>query len=170
MTISMYQASVPVFIRMLNNLAAILEKAAAHAEAKKIDPAVLINFRLYPDMLPFSKQIQIAADAAKLGTARLAGIESPKYQDNETTFPELIARVRKTIEYLETLKPEQIDGSEEKEISIPSHGSTLTYRGQDLLLHRALPNLYFHITTAYAILRHNGVELGKRDYLGPTGQ
>jgi hypothetical protein len=170
MTISMYQTSVPVFIRMLNNLAAILEKAAAHAEAKKIDPAVLINFRLYPDMLPFSKQVQIAADAAKLSTARIAGIEPPKFEDNEKTFPELIERVQKTIEYLKSLKPEQIDGTEEKEIVIPSHDSTLTYRGQDLLLHRALPNLYFHIATAYAILRHNGVELGKRDYLGPTGQ
>ena len=170
MTISMYQASVPVFIRMLNNLAGILEKAAAHAEAKKIDPAVLIHFRLYPDMLPFSKQVQIAADAAKLSTARLAGTEPPKFEDNEKTLPELIERVRKTVEYLKTFKPEQIDGTEEKEIVIPSHDSTLTYRGQDLLLHRALPNLYFHIATAYAILRHNGVELGKRDYLGPTGQ
>ena len=166
MTISMYQASVPVFIRMLNNLAGILEKAAAHAEAKKIDPAVLIHFRLYPDMLPFSKQVQIAADAAKLSTARLAGTEPPKFEDNEKTLPELIERVRKTVEYLKTFKPEQIDGTEEKEIVIPSHDSTLTYRGQDLLLHRALPNLYFHIATAYAILRHNGVELGKRDYLG----
>ena len=168
MTLSMYQASVPVFIRMLNNLAAILEKAAIHADAKKIDPVVLINFRLYPDMLPFAKQIQIAADAAKNGIGRLVGIEAPKFEDNEKTFPELIERVRKTIEYLNTIKAEQIDGSEGKEIIIQSHGSTLTYHGQDFLLNRALPNLYFHITTAYAILRHNGVELGKRDYLGPA--
>jgi hypothetical protein len=149
MTISMYQASVPVFIRMLNNLAAILQKAAIHAETKKIDPVVLINFRLYPDMLPFAKQIQIAADAAKNGIGRLE-------------------RVRKTIEYLNTIKAEQIDGSEGKEIIIQSHGSTLTYHGQNFLVNRALPNLYFHITTAYAILRHNGVDLGKRDYLGPA--
>ena len=169
MTISMYQASVPVFIHMLNNLAAILEKAAAHAEAKKIDPVVLINFRLYPDMLPFAKQIQIAADAARNGTGRLVGIEPAKVEDNEKTFPELIERVRKTIEYLKTFKPEQIDGSEGKEIIIQSHGSTLTYHGQDFLLNRVLPNFYFHITTAYAFLLHYGVELGKRDYLGLAG-
>lgn len=166
MTISMYQASVPTFVRMLNNLAAILEKAAAQADAKKWDPAVLINARLYPDMLPFVQQIQIAADGAKGGAARLAGMEPPKYEDNEKSFPELIARVRKTIEYLNTLKPAQIDGSEEKTITLQMRNSTLTLQGMPYLLNRVLPNFYFHVTTAYAILRHNGVELGKQDYLG----
>jgi hypothetical protein len=166
MTISMYQASVPVFIRNMNNLVGILEKAAAHAEAKKIDPAVFLGLRLFPDMLPFTKQIQIASDSAKGGAARLAGMEPPVYEDNEKSFAELIARVQKTIDYLNTFKPEQIDGSEEKVVTIKGRDTTLTYRGQDFLLHRALPNLFFHITTAYAILRGNGVELGKKDFLG----
>lgn len=166
MAISMYQASVPVFIRMLNNLEAILEKAMAHCEAKKIDPAVLINFRLYPDMFAFAKQIQVAVDAAKNGSARLAGVEAPKFEDNEKTFPELIERVQKTIAFLNTLKPEQIDGAEAREIVMKRGETSTTYLGQDFLLNRALPNLYFHITTAYDILRHNGVELGKKDYLG----
>ena len=166
MTISMYQASVPVFTRMLNNLATILEKAAAHAEAKKIDPAVLINNRLYPDMLPLARQIMIASDTAKGGAARLAGVEPPSYEDNETTFPELIERLRKTIAYLNTLKPTQIDGSEKKTITLKARGDTLTFEGMTFLLNRALPNLYFHVSTAYAILRHNGIDIGKKDYLG----
>ena len=166
MTISMYQASVPVFTRMLNNLATILEKAAAHAEAKKIDPAVFINDRLYPDMLPLSRQIMIASDTAKGGAARLAGVEPPSYEDNETTFPELIERLRKTIAYLNTLKPAQIDGSEKKTITLKTRNDTLTFEGMTFLLNRALPNLYFHVSTAYAILRHNGVDIGKKDYLG----
>jgi hypothetical protein len=162
----MYHVSVPVFIRMLNNLAAILEKAATHCEAKKIDPAVLINFRLYPDMFAFGKQIQVAADAAKNGVARLAGVEGPEFENSEKTFPELIARVNRTIEFLNTCKPEQIDGTEEKDVVIKRGETSVTYKGQEFLLNRALPNFYFHITTAYDILRHNGVELGKRDYLG----
>ena len=166
MTISMYQASVPVFIRMLNNLAAILEKAAAHAEAKKIAPAVLLNSRLYPDMFPLSRQVQIASDTAKGGAARLAGMEPPKYEDNETTFPELIERLRKTIAYLNTLKPEQIDGSEKKKVTLKVRDEMLTFEGLTFLLNRALPNLFFHVSTAYAILRHSGVEIGKKDYLG----
>ena len=166
MTISMYQASVPVFTRMLNNLATILEKAAAHAEAKKIDPAVLINNRLYPDMLPLARQIMIASDTAKGGAARLAGVEPPKYEDNETSFPELIERVRKTIAYLNTLKPAQIDGSEKKSVTLKVRDDTLTFEGLTFLLHRVLPNLYFHVSIAYAILRHNGVDIGKKDYLG----
>lgn len=166
MTISMYQASVPVFTRMLNNLATILEKAAAHAEAKKIDPAVFINDRLYPDMLPLARQIMIASDTAKGGAARLAGVEPPSYEDNETTFPELIERLRKTIAYLNTLKPAQIDGSEKKTITLKTRNDTLTFEGMTFLLNRALPNLYFHVSTAYAILRHNGVDIGKKDYLG----
>ncbi len=166
MTISMYQASVPVFTRMLNNLATILEKAAAHAETKKIDPTVLINARLYPDMLPLARQIMIASDTAKGGAARLAGVEPPSYEDNETSFPELIERLRKTIAYLNTLKPGQIDGSEKKTITLKTRNDTLTFEGMTFLLNRALPNLYFHVSTAYAILRHNGVDIGKKDYLG----
>ncbi len=168
MTISMYQASVPVCIRMLNNLAAILEKAAAHAEAKKIDPSVLINDRLYPDMLPMGRQVLIASDTAKGGAARLAGLEPPKYEDNEKTFPELIERLRKTVNYLKTLKPEQIDGSEKRSITLKVRDETLTLDGLPYLLNRVLPNLYFHVSIAHAILRHNGVDIGKKDYLGAS--
>jgi hypothetical protein len=157
---------VPVFTRMLTNLAAILDKAAAHCEERKIDPAALINFRLYPDMYPFSKQIQIATDAAKNGSAYLAGAEPPKSESVEQTFPELTARVQRTIEFVNSFKPEQIDGSEEKEIRIQRGETTLVYEGQEYLLNRVLPNFFFHITTAYDMLRHNGVELGKKDYLG----
>jgi hypothetical protein len=164
----MYQASVPVFVRALNNLAAILEKAPAHAEARKIDPAVLINYRLYPDMLPLSKQVQIASDSAKGGAARLAGAEPPKYEDNETTFAELIARLRKTVAYLETIKPEQIDGSEDKTVSWKTQTTTRTMQGMPYLLNHVTPNVYFHVTTAYGILRHCGVEIGKQDFLGKT--
>jgi hypothetical protein len=166
--ISMYQASVPVFSRALNNLAAILEKAAGHAEARKIDPAVLINYRLYPDMLPLSKQIQIAADSAKGGAARLAGSEPPKYEDNETSIPEFIARLRKTVAYLESIKPEQIDGSEDKTVSWKTQTTTRTMQGMPYLLSHVTPNVYFHVTTAYDILRHCGVEIGKQDFLGKT--
>jgi hypothetical protein len=166
MTLSMYQASVPVFVRAMNNFAAILEKAVAHAEARRIDPSVLINSRLYPDMLPFFKQVQIASDNAKGCAARLAGVEPPKYEDNEKTFPELIERLRKTVAYLNTLKAAQIDGSEERTITLKTHAGTLTMRGQAYLLDRALPNFFFHITTGYCILRHCGVEIGKDDYLG----
>ena len=166
MAISMYQASVPVFIRMLNNLAAILEKAAAHAEAKKITPAVLLGSRLYPDMFPLSRQIQIASDTAKGGAARLAGMEPPSYEDKETTFPELIERLRKTVAFLNTLKPEQIDGSEKKKVTLKVRDEMLTLEGLTFLLNRVLPNLFFHVSTAYAILRHSGVEIGKKDYLG----
>jgi hypothetical protein len=162
----MYQASVPTFTHMLTNLAGILEKAAAHAEAKKIDPAVLINSRLYPDMFPLVRQIQIAADGAKGGAARLAGMEPPKYEDNEATFPELIGRIRKTVAYLETLKPGQIEGSEEKTITLPMRNGTRVLMGMPYLLNHVLPNFYFHVTTAYDILRHCGVEIGKQDFLG----
>lgn len=151
---------------MLTNLAAILDKAAAHAEAKKIDPTVLVNSRLYPDMLPLVKQVQIASDHAKGAAARLAGLESPKFEDNEATFPELGARIQKTISYLNTLKPEQIDGSEERTITLPLRTRTLTFQGMPYLLNFALPNFYFHVTTAYDIFRHNGVELGKKDFIG----
>jgi len=166
MTISMYQASLPSLIRSLNNLAALLEKGSAHAEAKKIDPAVLINSRLYPDMFPLGRQVQIASDIARRGAARLAGLEAPPLEDNETTFAQLIDRLRKVITYLEALTPEQIDGSEEKLITLPVGKNTMTFEGLNYLLYFILPNVYFHVTTAYNILRHCGVELGKGDYLG----
>jgi uncharacterized protein len=166
MSISMYQASIPVSIRTLKNLIGILEKGAAHAETKKIDPSVLVNSRLFPDMFPLSRQVQIASDIAKRGAAQLAGMEAPKFEDNETTFPELIDRIQKTISYLETLKPEQIDGSEEKTITLQMRDNTLTFQGMPFLLYFVLPNVYFHVTTAYDILRHCGVEIGKQDFLG----
>ena len=166
MTISMYQASVPVFKRMLKNLSAIIDKAAAHAAAKKIDPMVLAGDRLAPDMLPFPRQVFIACDAAKFCVARLAGVEAPKFADDEKTFDELKARIQKTIDFFDTVKPNQIDGTEEKEITFPVGGKPMTFKGQAYLLTFAMPNHYFHITTAYNILRHNGVEIGKMDFLG----
>nr|WP_322708661.1 DUF1993 domain-containing protein [Nostoc sp. ChiSLP03a]MDZ8209763.1 DUF1993 domain-containing protein [Nostoc sp. ChiSLP03a] len=166
MTISMYQALIPVSIRTLNNLINILEKGAAYAETKKIDPNVLINSRLSPDMFPLSKQVQIASDIVNRGAARLAGIEPPKFEDNETTFGQLIDRIQKTIFHLNTFKPEQIDGSEEREITLQMRDNTLSFQGMPFLLYFVLPNLYFHVTTAYDILRHCGVELGKGDFLG----
>ena len=164
----MYQASVPVFARALNNLATVLEKAAAHAEAKKTDPTVLINYRLYPDMLPLSKQVQIASDSAKGGVARLAGVEAPAYEDNEASIPELIARLRKTVAYLESIKSEKIDGSEDKTITWKTQTTTRTMQGMPYLLSHVTPNVYFHVTTAYGILRHCGVEIGKQDFLGKS--
>ena len=166
MKISMYEASIPVFIRMSKNLAAILAKGAAYAEAKKIEPTVLINSRLYPDMFSLVRQVQIASDAAKGCGARLAGLEPPKFEDNEATFPELLTRIDKTIAYLETLKPEQINGSEQKTITLQIRKNTLTFLGMPFLLNFALPNFYFHVTTAYDILRHCGVEIGKQDFIG----
>lgn len=166
MNISMYQASVPPLIHTLNNLATILEKGAAHAETKKIDPSILINSRLYPDMFALGRQVQIASDIARKGAARLAGSEAPVMEDHETTFPELIARLQKTVAYLKTFKPDQIDGSEEKSIALPMRGETLHFKGLPYLLYFVLPNVYFHVTTTYDILRHCGVELGKLDYTG----
>lgn len=166
MAISMYQASVPVFIRMLNNLAAILDKAAAHCEAHKIDPLVLTQYRLHPDMFNFARQVQNACDHARNGAARLSGTEAPRLDNTEQTFAELKERVRGTIAYLETFKPEQIDGAEEREVVVKRGETVNTYPGLDYLVNRALPNFYFHVTTAYDILRHNGVVLGKRDYIG----
>jgi len=165
MSISMYLASVPPILRTLTSLRAILEKAAAHAEAKKIAPSVLVNARLYPDMFPLSRQVQIATDNAKGAASRLAGMEPPKYENNESTFPELVARIDKTIALLETFKPEQIDGSEDKTITLSMHDRTLTFKGMPYLLDYVLPNFYFHVITAYAILRHSGVEIGKQDFL-----
>lgn len=162
----MYAASVPPMIRSLSNLRSILEKAALHAETRKIDPSVLINARLYPDMFPLSRQVQIASDVAKDAVSRLAGLEPPKYEDNESTFPELLARIDKTIALLESCKAEQIEGSEDRTILLPMHDRTITFKGLPYLLNFVLPNVYFHVTTVFAILRHNGVEIGKKDYLG----
>ena len=166
MTISMYQASVPTIVRALNHLAAVLEKADQHAAAKKIDTSVFVNARLYPDMLPLAKQVQIASDISKGGSARLAQAEPPAFEDNETTIAQLIERLRKTVTYLETLKPEQIDGSEGRTVTWQTRSATKTMQGMPYLLNHVLPNVFFHTTTAYDILRHNGVELGKQDFLG----
>ncbi len=166
MTISMYQVAIPSLVRSLNNLVAILEKGAAHAETKKIDPSVLIATRLYPDMLPLIRQVHIGSDIARRGVARLAGVEAPAVEDNETTFTELCDRLRSAVVYIESFKPEQIDGSEENVITLTVGKETLTFSGQAYLLFFILPNVYFHVTTAYDILRHCGVKLGKRDFLG----
>jgi uncharacterized protein len=166
-TISLYQASVPAFIRALNNLAAILEKGAAHAQARKIDEAVLLGSRLYPDMFPLVRQVQIATDTARSGAGRLANAEFPAYEDKEATFQELVLRIRNTIAYLEALQPQQIDGREASTISWQTRSSTKSMQGLPYLMNHLLPNVHFHITTAYGILRHNGVEIGKKDFLGP---
>jgi uncharacterized protein len=166
MTISMYQASVPPLMRSINNLIAILEKGAADAQTRKIDPAVLINSRLYPDMLPLFKQVQITSDVARRGAARLAGLDAPAMADHETTFPELIDRLQKTNAYLATLTAAQIDGSETKSIALPMGKETIHFEGLPYLIYFVLPNVYFHVTTAYNILRHAGVPLGKLDFLG----
>lgn len=166
MPFSMYQLSVPLFTRGLNNLADILRLGEAHAETKKLDQAVLLTYRLYPDMFSFTRQIHVAADSAKGCIARLAGVEAPVYEDNEKTFAELIARVDKTIAYLGGFKPAQIDGSETRTIVMKMRTGDMTFTGEDFLLGFAQPNFYFHFTTAYDILRHNGVELGKRHFLG----
>lgn len=165
-TISMYNASIPAFIKMLNNLNAILDKASTWAQTKKIDEKYLMTSRLALDMLPFTKQIQIATDVVKGCAARLAGVDIPKYEDNEASFVELKARVSKTIVFLQTLTAQQIDGTEEKSIELKFGANSFMFTGLDYLLTFANPNLYFHVTTAYAILRHNGLEIGKKDYLG----
>jgi len=162
----MYQASIPVFVKQLNNLSAILKKAEEHAAAKKIEPEVFINARLAPDMFPLSRQIQIATDGVKGCAARLVGVEVPSYPDTEKTFPELQARIAKTIEFINTFSAKQIDGSEERKVTLKLRGQETVFLGQPYLLNFVLPNLYFHITTAYAILRHNGVDVGKKDFLG----
>jgi uncharacterized protein len=166
MTLSMYQASVPVLLHGLTAFEAILDKAAAHAEAKKIDPAVFIQARLAPDMFPFARQLQIATDMAKGGVARLGGADPVRMADTETTFEELKARLAKTREIIGGFTPDQIDGSEDKEIVLQVGPNTMTFKGQPYLTTFVLPNFYFHLTAAYAILRHNGVELSKRDFLG----
>ncbi len=166
MTISMYQASVPRFVNILTNLSNILDKAQAHVEARKLDPAALTAYRLFPDMLPMTKQVQIACDTAKGAVARLAGVEIPVHEDNEKTLAELQARIAKTLAFIQTVTASQIDGSEDREIVLKRGDKETRYKGMQFLLGHALPNVYFHVTTAYNILRHNGVEIGKRDYLG----
>jgi len=165
-SLTMTRASISVFVRVLTNLKAILAKGAAHAEGRKIDPLVLTGARLYPDMFPLVRQVQIACDTAKNSAARLAGVEAPKHADDEKTFPELQARLDKALAYLRTFTPAQIDGSEDRTVKMPSPGGEVSFRGEDYLLYFALPNLLFHATTAYNILRHNGVEVGKMDFLG----
>lgn len=166
MTISMYQASAPRFVNALRNLSAILDKAQAHAEAKKMDPSVLLNYRLYPDMFPMKRQVQVACDTAKGAVARLAGVEVPKHEDTEETVAELKARIEKTIAFVETIRPEQIEGSEERNIHLKLGAREIDWKGMQYLLGYALPNFYFHATTAYDIMRHSGVPLAKRDYIG----
>jgi len=166
MSASMFTASVPVYTQFLTSLSAILKKAAAHAEAKKIDPSVLINARLSPDMFALARQVQIATDHAKGSLARLAGVEIPSYADTEATFDELEARIQKTLAFVKTFKPEQIDGTEGKEIVLTFGTQKFPFNGQTYLIQFALPNFYFHTTMAYAILRENGVEIGKRDFMG----
>lgn len=166
MAISMYSASVPTFQFMLRNLGHVLSKGEAFVQAKKCDPSALTTFRLAPDMLPFTRQILIACDAAKNAVARISGKDVPKFEDNEVTFAELQARVQKTLDFLETVPADWLDGTESKEVTFPvGKDKTRTMTGEAYLKHWALPNFFFHITMAYAILRHNGVELGKADYL-----
>lgn len=166
MSISLYQASIPSFIRMLGNLSHILDKAAAHVEAKKIDPSIFISARLAPDMFPLSRQVQIATDMVKGCAARLAGIEVPSYADDETTFAELQARIAKTVAFLEGINAEQIDGQEARAIQLKFGRRELNFIGQPYLLDFVIPNFHFHLSMTYAILRHNGVEVGKMDYIG----
>ena len=166
MSISMYQASAPRFARLLRNLSAILAKAQAHVEAKKLDAAALTGYRLFPDMFPLTRQVQIACDTAKGAVARLAGAEIPKHEDTEQTFAELRARIAKTLDFLQSLPRGKFDGAESREVVMKLRGEDVKFRGDQYLLNHATPNFYFHVTTAYAILRHNGVELGKRDFIG----
>jgi hypothetical protein len=166
MTVNAYQATVPAFIQILTALSAILTKAQAHAEAKKIDPSVFVNARIAPDMFPLARQVQIATDHAKGAAARLAGVDVPSYADTETTFAELQARITKTLDFIKGLKPAQFDGGFDRNVTLKIAGQDMSWKGGVYLHQFALPNFYFHVTAAYAILRHNGVEVGKRDFLG----
>jgi len=166
MKLSMYQASAPRFAHALRNLSAILDKAQAHAEAKKLDPAVLGSLRLIADMFPLARQVQISCDTAKGAVARLAGVEIPKHEDTEQTIPELKARIAKTLEFIASVPAAKIDGSEEREVVMKMRGQDMKFQAMQYLLGHALPNFYFHVTTAYNILRANGVDIGKRDYIG----
>jgi hypothetical protein len=167
MSLSMYQASIPVFDRALNNLAVVLGKGAAHAKSRAIDPAVLLDMRLAPDMFPLLRNVQIVTDLVKACPARLAGLEPPSWADEESTFEQLDARIHRAVDYLAEYSPQQIDGTEDRTVNLKIRGEPMTLTGQNYLLHFVLPNVFFHATTSYAILRHAGVELGKRDFLGP---
>jgi hypothetical protein len=167
MPISMHSASAPIFVKMLGNLLLLLDKAEAYAATRKFDSANYLGLRLAPDMLPFTRQIQIASDGAKGAMARLAGSEIPKWEDNEASLADLRARIHKTIDYVKGFTPAQIDGSEDREITIPMRsGDPLKFNGETFLKHFALPNFFFHVTTAYVLLRHAGVDVGKTDFLG----
>jgi hypothetical protein len=166
MALSMYDSSIPALKQTLGSLSAILAKTAEHAKSRKIDPGVFINARLFPDMFPLVRQIQIATDQAKGCAARLARVDIPKYEDSETTIDALQARIAQTIAFLDSFTAQQIDGSEDAEIVFELHEIKLEFTGQSYLFKWVLPNFYFHATTAYNILRHNGVDIGKRDFLG----
>lgn len=166
MSFSMYEASVPVFTQILNSLAAIIDKAETHANEKNIDPAALLQARLYPDMFPFLRQVQVAADFAKGCSARLAGVEVPRYEDTEKSFADLRERIARTIAFIGGLPRDAIEASDQRDIVTGSGAKVREFKGQDYLLHYALPHFYFHATTAYALLRHNGVEIGKKDFIG----
>ena len=166
MKISVRALSIDIFTQTLGNLAAILEKGLAHASARKFDSTVLVNSRLAPDMLPLSRQVQIACDLAKNSAARLAAMEPPRFDDSEKTIEELQTRIAKTIDYLKSIPPGAFEGSEERDIKVPAGERTLEFKGLAFLQRWAIPNVFFHVTTAYNILRHNGVDIGKRDFLG----
>lgn len=166
MSITMHSASVPMFVRMLTNLSRFIDKAEAHAAAKKFDPAVYLAARLAPDMLPFTRQVQIACDTAKFCVARLGGVDAPKHEDNEASLGDLKARISKTLTFIQSVPAEQITGTEDKDIHVPRRDGVMVMKGEAYLKHFATPNFYFHVTTAYALLRHYGVELGKADFLG----
>ncbi len=166
MSITMHSASVPIFVRMLGNVGVWFDKAEAHAAAKKFESSVYLDARLAPDMLPLVKQVQIACDTVKFCVARLAGAEAPKFEDNETTLAQLRERIDATIAYAKSIPAAQIDGSEERDISMPRRDGTIVMKGEAYLKHFALPNFFFHMTTTYALLRHNGVDIGKMDFLG----
>lgn len=167
--IAIYDATMTPLKRALTNLSVILKKGEQYADTIKIEHSVLLNARLFPDMYPLTRQVQIATDMSKGAAARLANIEIPKYEDDETTFAELQARIAKTLAFIDTVKPEQLAGAESREVTITIRKVDLKFTGQNYLLYWVLPNVYFHVTTAYNILRHNGVDLGKSDFLGPRG-
>lgn len=166
MPLSMHQASVPLMLQMLASISAVLDKAAQHCEARKIDPSVVVNYRLAPDMHPLSRQIQIMTDQAKGAVARLSGIEPPAFADTETTFDELKARIARTVAFVKSATPAEIDGSEDREVVLKIGPTEMKLKGSQYFFHFFLPNFYFHATTAYDILRHAGVEIGKRDFIG----
>lgn len=166
MSITMHSASAPIFTAMLKNLSVWLDKAETHAQAKKFEPSVYLGTRLAIDMLPFTTQIQIACDTAKFAIARLGGVDAPKFDDTEASLADLRQRVQATIEFINSVPAAKVDGSEDKDVTIPRRSGPITMKGESYLKHYALPNFFFHVTTAYALLRHNGVELGKMDYLG----